>query len=443
MTRALDAGLLEAVSRSVEAQLGLHYPPERWADLERGLRGAAEELGFAGVEECAQALAFALLGRLQIEALAAHLTIGETYFFRDPALFQALATKVFPALVRERAGRTKRLRIWSAGCCTGEEPYSLAIALREAIPDIDDWQVTILATDINPRFLHTAVAGVYGPWSFRGGPEETRSIWFRPTADGRFEVVPDIRRMVTFACLNLVEDVWPSLVTNTNAMDLIFCRHVLMYFAPERIRQVAGNFHAALVPGGRLIVSPSEAAREFFAGFLPPEIPGVALFRKGLPPAPSAPPAPAPPPVPVRRPAPVARPLPAAPRNHAAEARQLANEGQLAAALAACDRALAANQLVPAHHYLRGIILQEQGAAADAAKALRRALYLDPDFALAHFTFGHLLLSQGRRADARRYFANARALLHASDPEALPPESEGLTASRLLAILTSMEEAFA
>ena len=437
MTRALDAWLLEAVSRSVEAQLGLHYPPERWPDLERGLRGAAAELGFESVDACARALTAASLGHAQIEALAAHLTIGETYFFRDPAVFKALSTQVFPALVREKAGRAKRLRIWSAGCCTGEEPYSIAIALREVLPDIDDWQVEILATDINPRFLHKAVAGIYGPWSFRGVPEATRSIWFHPRPEGRFEVVPEIRRMITFACLNLVEDVWPSLATATNAMDLIVCRHVLMYFTRERVRQVVGNFHRALVAHGRLIVSPTEASGELFPAFLPPEIRGVALYRKDGVPAPSAPP----PPVPSGPPTPVARTLPAAPRDHAAEARRLANDGHLTAALAACDRAVAANRLVAAHHYLRGVILQEQGAAASAVTALRRALYLDPDFVLVHFTLGHLLLRQGRQTDARRYFANARALLHTSPPDALLPESEGLTAGRLLAILTSMEEA--
>ena len=315
MTHGLDAGLLAAVSEAVEAQLGLHFPRDRWPDLERGLRGAAEELGFAGVEECARALAFASLNHRQIEALAAHLTIGETYFFRDPAVFTALTTQVFPALVRERAGHTKRMRIWSAGCCTGEEPYSIAIALREAVPDIDDWQLTILATDINPRFLHKAVGGIYGPWSFRGVPEETRSSWFHPRAEGRFEVVPRIREMVTFACLNLVEDVWPSLATGTTAMDLIVCRNVMMYFTPERVRQVAACFHRALVAGGRLIVSPAEASGELYAGFAPAEIPSVALFRRRAPrllPAPqlpSAPPAPVPRPVVAVRPAPAARAL--------------------------------------------------------------------------------------------------------------------------------------
>ena len=442
MTRALDAGLLAAVSQSVEAQLGLHFPSERWPDLERGLRGAAAELGFHDTAACAEALALVSLDRAQIAALAAHLTIGETYFFRDPAVFKMLGARLLPALVRERADRTKRLRIWSAGCCTGEEPYSIAIALREALPDIDEWQITILATDINPRFLHKAVAGIYGPWSFRGVPDDTRTIWFHPRAEGRFEVVPEIRQMVTFACLNLVEDVWPSLATGTNAMDLIFCRHVLMYFAPPRVSQVVANFRRALVPGGRLLVSPAEALREFFSGFTPPETPGTGLFRSPLPPAPPAPSTP-PRPAPVPPPATAARALPPTPRDHAAEARRLANEGRLGGALAACDRALAAERLVPAHHYLRGIILLEQGAEAGAVVALRRALYLDPDFALAHFTLGHVLLRQGRPTDARRSFANACALLRACAPDTLPPESEGLTAGRLLALLTSMEEALA
>jgi chemotaxis protein methyltransferase CheR len=179
MTSALDPELLSAVSQSVEAQLGLHYPPERWGDLERGLRGAAMDLGFESMEKCARELALAKLGQEQIDSLAAHLTIGETYFFRDPLVFEILASQVLPALAEERRESTKQLRIWSAGCCTGEEPYSIAIALRRAIPDFDDWHITILATDINPRFLHKAVAGVYGPWSFRGVPVETRDKWFR------------------------------------------------------------------------------------------------------------------------------------------------------------------------------------------------------------------------------------------------------------------------
>jgi len=275
MTHALDSQLLSAVSQSVEAQLGLHFPPERWTDLERGLGGAATELGFENVEKCARELVLAKLNPAQVDALAAHLTIGETYFFRDPATFEALASQVFPALAQEKRGLAKRLRIWSAGCCTGEEPYSIAIALRRALPDLDDWRITILATDINPQFLRKAAAGVYGPWSFRGVPDETRAAYFRRRPEGRFELLPSVRKMVTFACLNLVEDVYPSLANNTNAMDLIFCRNVLMYFSGEQMRKVVASLRRSLVDGGRLVVSATEASREVFGEFATAGVPGI------------------------------------------------------------------------------------------------------------------------------------------------------------------------
>jgi chemotaxis protein methyltransferase CheR len=449
MTRALDPQLLSAVSQSVEAQLGLHFPPERWTDLERGLGGAAAELGFENVEKCARELVLAKLNHAQVDALAAHLTIGETYFFRDPATFEALASQVFPALAQEKQGLAKRLRIWSAGCCTGEEPYSIAIALRRALPDLDDWQITILATDINPQFLRRAAAGVYGQWSFRGVPEETRAAYFRRTPEGRFALLPSVRKMVTFACLNLVEDVYPSLANNTNAMDLIFCRNVLMYFSGEQIRKVVANLRRSLVDGGRLVVSATEASLEVFGEFVSAGIPGITLYRKETPAPPVAVVPPPSPPLPARLPEPVQlpaakpRPAPVAPLDHAAEARRLANEGQLAEALAACDRALAEDKLVAPHHYLRGVILQEHNALDEAVAALKRALYLDPDFVIAHFALGHLHVRKGRSREAARCFANARSLLRTCAPDAVLPESDGITAGRLREILTSMEEALA
>ena len=251
------------------------------------------------------------------------------------------------------------------------------------------------------------------------------------------EILPAIRKMVTFACLNLVEDVYPSLANDTNAMDLIFCRNVLMYFSREQMRRVVEKFHRSLVVDGALLVSAAEAGRELFAEFSPAEIPGIALYRKGAPAPRPAMIAPAPVPVPMRI------PKPAPPADHAGEARRLANEGRLSEALTACERALAADRLVAAHHYLRGAILQEQSAFDEAAAASRRALYLDPDFAIAHFTLGHLFQRQGRERDAARCFANARSLVRTCAPDAVLPESDGITAGRLLAILDSMEEAFA
>ncbi len=435
MSSVLTAELLEAVSRSVEARLGLHYPRERWADLERGLGGAAKELGFKSTEACARELAVSELDSAQIDSLAAHLTIGETYFFRDPSAFAALENQVLPAIKLARQGRPGRLRIWSAGCCTGEEPYSIAMALRRSLPDFKHWQISILATDLNPRFLQKAVHGVYSQWSFRGVSDEVKQAFFRTTKDGRFEVVEDIKRMVEFGSVNLVEDVYPSLTNNTNAMDVIFCRNVMMYFTREQMRTVVAGLGRSLTEGGWLFVSPTEASQEQFAGFSPAGFAGTAAYRKGAQVARAVEQEPVvfawdvvPPPPKLPAPDPFA------------QARQFANEGRLAEALAACDTAISVEKLSAASHYLRGVILHEQNEIEEAASAMKRALYLDHDFVVAHFALGNLMLRQGRSGDARRCFENARALLKLQPPEATLPESDGVTAGRLLAILTSMQE---
>ena len=454
---------LAAFSRFVEARLGLHFPLNRLSDLERGLKGLAADLGFDDAEACARHLmASPRISLPQMELLAAHLTIGETYFFRDPKAFEALETIALPALLRARAGGPKRLRFWSAGCCTGEEAYSLAIAVSRALGRHSGWQATILATDLNPRFLQKAEAGIYGPWSFRALPEKLKAEYFHETADGKWEIDGSLKKMVNFSCLNLVEDAWPSLASNTNAMDVIFCRNVLMYFSRETVAAVIEKFHRALAEGGWLFNTATDAPHDLFGGFVRSDFPGMILYQKEGPQAsvqsaaPASLPAFAPAKVrktsarvkvrPVPPPLPETRKQEAAPRekplaDYHLLAHNLANEGRFPEALAACDKALETGRLEPAGYYLRGMIFLEQGAHEEAALALRRALYLDPDFVLAHYALGNLMRLRARPDDARRSFENARALLNAWDRDAILPESDGITAGRLLHILSSMQEA--
>ncbi len=265
----------------IAEKTGLHFPPERLPDLHRGLAGAAEEFGLADAAACAQWLLSTPLSRAQLHALAGHLTIGETYFFRDHSLFEALAERVLPELIfRRRRDGDRRLRLWSAACCTGEEPYSLAAVLHRLIPDPQDWRISILATDINERFLKKAVAGVYGEWSFRESTPDFLERCFTPTARGRYEIRPELKRWVSFAHLNLAEDTFPSLVTDTHAMDVIFCRNVLMYFTPAHARRVIENLHRSLVEGGWLAVSASETSQALFSRFTTVNFPGCLLYHK-------------------------------------------------------------------------------------------------------------------------------------------------------------------
>lgn len=243
---------------------------------------AARELGIPDVNACVGLLLARQLGREQEELLASHLTIGETYFFRDQKSFDALEQRVLPGLIAARRGRDQRLRIWSAGCSSGEEPYSLAILLSRLIPDHAEWQISILASDVNTRALAKAVHAVYSDWSFRNVPQWVRQRYFTRNGDGLFELSPAIRRMVSFAVLNLAEDVLPSLTTNTGAMDIIFCRNVLMYFEQKQQLRVVDGFRRSLVEGGWLAVSPCETSAAFSAGFETVFFPGAAFYRKNV-----------------------------------------------------------------------------------------------------------------------------------------------------------------
>ena len=470
--------LLSRLSDFLEVQVGLHFPKERWRDLERGIAAASRESGHPEMEAYIHWLLAVPLTRTQIEGLASHLTVGETYFFREQKSLDILEQQILPELLRARAQSEKHVRIWSAGCCSGEEPYTIAMVLDRLIPDLKNWNLTILATDINPRFLRKAARGIYGAWSFRDTPGWLKERYFSRRQDGRFEIQPRIRRMVNFSYLNLAEDAYPSLVNNTNAMDVILCRNVLMYFAEGRARKVVDKLQRSLVDGGWLITSPTETSNAQFSAFTAVEFPGAFLYRRMAAGGPRT--------TTIRYQAPwheeeaaaAHAPAPAEPSGPAAfgvarsafapevlhqaggeqvkevedadsraqdesemarrKARACADGGSLAEAIEWCEKAIAADKLNPAHYYLLAAIEQERGQSETAERSLGRALYLEPDFALAHFALGNLCLSGGRRREARRHFGNALTLLRVCPADALLPESDGLSAGRLVEIITSV-----
>lgn len=192
----------------------------------------------------------------EISALARELTVGETYFFRNHEQFRALAEVVLPERLRRSSGQ-KTLRLLSAGCSSGEEAYSMAIVAREGIPD-PTWNSAIRAVDINPSALQKARQAHYSAWALRETPEDIRSRWFR--AEGRQFALDDaIRRMVAVEAANLATDdldLW-----RPATYDVIFCRNVLMYFEPMRMRGVIARFARALVPGGFLFLGHAETLR--------------------------------------------------------------------------------------------------------------------------------------------------------------------------------------
>jgi len=221
--------LLSRLSQFVSGQMGLFFPEERFPDLERGIASSARQFGFGETNSFLQWLMSSPLTQEQIELLASHLTVGETYFFREKSNFAVLEEFILPELIQTRRENNRRLRIWSAGCCTGEEPYSIAMTLSRLIPDWPDWNIDILATDINPRFLKKAAIGRYGKWSFRNSLKGMQKRFFDKKEDESFAIHPEIKKMVSFSYLNLAKDAYPSLSNNTNANDIRASCKILLF----------------------------------------------------------------------------------------------------------------------------------------------------------------------------------------------------------------------
>lgn len=480
----LSDSICRRVSALIATSLGLHFPPERYSDLRRALIAAARELGLTDVTQYAEWLITSQLPPDQLNTLATHLTVGETYFFRERLTLGAIAEHALSELIRVRRRHDKRLRLWSSACSTGEEPYSLAILLQQILPDWREWHITILGTDVNEQSLRKARSGIYTRWSFRNCPPGFQEKHFTRLAEDQFEIRHDTRALVQFQHMNLATDSFPSLETDTSAMDVILCRNLLMYFTPTQAKVLVGKLHRALVDEGWLAVSPSECSQELFSQFATVNYPNVILYRKSASAEHAAPLAssdnaqaderdvlastasmrrlaalnvPTGDTVELRAlrerasaPSPgIEAPLAAANDSEiidspdtaetlAQNTRAAANEGRLTEARALSERLVRANKLDPTAHYLHATITQELGDDQAARKSLQRSIFLQPDFALGHFALGTLARRESRHMDAKRHFENALRVLRNQPPEEILPESDGMTASQLADLVAAL-----
>lgn len=211
----------------------------------------------------------------EVGCLAEELTVGETYFFRNREQFQALREVVLPERMGERRA-SGRLSLLSAGCATGEEAYSLAIVVRETVPD-PPWKVTIRALDVNPATLAKAAKARFSSWALRETSPETLVRWFRQ--DGQQAVLdPTLSAAVQFESHNLARDDAP--IGPAGSFDAVFCRNVLMYFAPEVARQVVARLTALLAPGGYLFLGHAETLRGLSQDFQLLHSHGTFYYRR-------------------------------------------------------------------------------------------------------------------------------------------------------------------
>lgn len=471
-----------ALKARIIARTGHHYYTDKDDLLIERLRRRFRASGSADCAAYAALLSDGAQGEAEWARLEAEITVGETFFFRYAEQFQALRETILPALIETRASE-RSLRIWSAGCSTGAEPYSLAILVRELLGEaLPDWRVAILGTDISTEALATARAAEYGRWALRTTPPEDRLRYFTrlPPApgirrEGGYALRPEFRSLVRFERGNLLTLAEPG-TPHGEAFDLILCRNVLIYFDARTVSAVVRGLSCRLRDDGWLLLGHAEPSPVFATFLAPVSLPGTVAYRRLVevlpPPAgpvsivaeePARPDggAPAgqddaaagarddaPAPGRDRQPAPRAAPTTepegeaqgaAGPREEAAfpeeidRIRGLADAGETGAAWRALRAALDRNPTDPALRFYEGLLARTLGRDAEAERALRAALYLDRAFVMAHYHLGLLLLGLGRPDEAARALDNAIALSQALGPDTELPEGDGVSAGEVAA----------
>jgi chemotaxis protein methyltransferase CheR len=438
----------QQVFDAIQARTGLRLHNGRFDEAARVVDSMLASERLADVNDLLLVLNTALFTEPLWQELIQAITVGETYFFRDQGQFDALRMSILPRLIADRQKTGYRqLRIWSAGCASGEEPYSLAMLLHELIPNIETWNITILGTDINFAFLERARSGLYRASSFRGEtPDYIQQRWFRATPDG-YQLDRTIRDMVGFLPLNLASTD-PSSENFTLNMDLIVCRNVTIYFDQTTVRQIVSRLYRALNEGGSLIVGHSELSTTLYHEFSMRSYEKVVFYQKSHAAALKSPRAAAPSSPVRRRSAPrraAAPPEPEPPADKESpdlevawtQAKQAADREKWTEALDYLAQVETRHLFRPEFHYLRGLVQMAAGNADEALWAWRQALYCDPTFALAHYSLGELFAQLGNTQLAVRHWHQAQAAVAEVDPQRRLLFAEDITVEMLQGLLTA------
>jgi chemotaxis protein methyltransferase CheR len=262
---------LSEIRMLIEERTGIRFDESRERFFSTRVR---DHLKAKGMERGTDLLRAMRKSNLEYEALLERLLTQETSFFRYPGVYEAFEKRVLPELHTKKFWKNPRtLRIWSAGCSRGEEPYSIGITIAESLTFADSWNVEILATDVGRQALKHAERGIYKGRSIGSVNEKQLATHFTELSNG-YEVKPRLRRMVSFAQMNLASAVY------VGRMDMIFCMNVLIYFSEERRQALVQRFYDTLEAGGYLFLGHSESISKMPVKFQAIVLNDCILYRK-------------------------------------------------------------------------------------------------------------------------------------------------------------------
>jgi len=472
----MNQGQLAKLKSFLLEELGLLFTQKQEKELMNKIKSAAKGFEFQNVENFVIWLLEQNLNDKDVEKLASFLTIGETYFFRERKALDFLEKKYLPNIISNARKTEKKLRIWSAGCSSGEEPYTLAIILNRLLPDLENWDIKIIGTDINYKFLQKAKEGIYSKWSFRGVPDELTNKYFDEIDKGKFQIKSFIKDMVQFSFLNLATFPYYHKTNDNQYFDVILCRNVLIYFSKEGIKSVTQNFYKTLNNKGILLLSAVDSSHFVFEDYSKIPYGGIIVYQKNL-----------------NRDNKIInsaktqksflkekkhnkKPKPTIDFKNLAEkfkektlsfekekqtsnktigtslnpndntsefflteAKNKANINLWAEAEKLCLEGLQNDRTNADLHFLLANIYVEEQKSEEAIKSLNRLLFLEPHFAMAHFLKGNIYVSSKKHSIAIKHYKNALNCLSKLDHDEIVEGSDGMTAGGLKNIIKSMK----
>lgn len=270
-----SAAEYDALCDFLRQRTGLSFGDNKRYYVERRVVERMLALGAGSFREYLDLLRFQASGE-ELQLLVNLMTVNETYFFREKYQFDCLVHSALDEVVRDRRPGD-RIRIWSAGCATGEEPYSIAIMLLEFWKRADDFEIELHASDIDSGALARARDGIYEERALQFLPPHLVGKYFEPVGPGRWRIIEDLRQSIDFAHANLKD---PDQVRRFNGMDVIFCRNLLIYFDDLGRREVAASFYDALVPGGFVFLGHSESMSRMSSLYVPRRFPEAIVYQK-------------------------------------------------------------------------------------------------------------------------------------------------------------------
>jgi chemotaxis protein methyltransferase CheR len=409
--------LFSSLRNRVEATSGVVLGDAKLTHLAGVARLRMKSLGISDPLEYLDVLA-GERATAELREIVTELLVGETNFYRTAPLFQAFQEAILPGL-KDR-GQDSPIPVWSAGCATGEEAYSIAIAAlewsrgRHAVP------VQVMATDLHPGFLDAARKGIYPAQALREVPDRIKAKYFEPLGEGRYRVADPVRELVCFEQRNLVEFAASPPLPNRYAA--VFCRNVMIYFRPETTQRIVARYFDCLVPGGVLFLGHSETLWGISEAFLLEQRDKVFFYRKpepgrvmapaGVPPAPrkSGPqrPSPAHPPTAVPSPPPahvstlvhIAGGSASRALDRVLEAERLADADRFEDSIRLCREAAGLDPGCLEAEYLLAFLLRGRGRCAEALYHAERILRRDPAFVLAAVEAAECLVLMGKPEEA-------------------------------------------